>query len=43
VAPGRNIEVMVEAAVRNHILATSGNNATEKFIELQQLAINNQS
>jgi HPr kinase/phosphorylase len=43
VAPGRNIEVLVEAAVRNHILSESGNNATEKFIELQQLAINNQS
>ena len=43
VAPGRNIEVLVEAAVRNHILSESGSNATEKFIELQQLAINNQS
>ena len=43
VAPGRNIEVLVEAAVRNHILAESGNNATQKFIELQQIAINNQS
>ncbi len=43
VAPGRNIEVLVEAAVRNHILSVSGNNATEKFIELQQLAINNRS
>ena len=43
VAPGRNIEVMVEAAVRNHILSISGNNATEKFIQLQQLAINGQS
>ncbi len=43
VAPGRNIEVLVEAAVRNHILAESGNNATAKFIELQQLAIQNQS
>lgn len=43
VAPGRNIAVLVEAAVRNHILGTSGNNATQKFIELQQQAINNQS
>lgn len=42
VAPGRNIEVLVEAAVRNHILSTSGNDACEKFIELQQNAINNQ-
>ena len=43
VAPGRNIAVLVEAAVRNHILSRSGNNATEKFIALQQIAINNQS
>jgi HPr kinase/phosphorylase len=43
VAPGRNIEVLVEAAVRNHILRISGNDATEKFIELQQDAINNQA
>lgn len=42
VAPGRNIEVMVEAAVRNHILRNAGNDATEQFIELQQTAINNQ-
>ena len=42
VAPGRNIEVLVEAAVRNHILRTAGNDACEKFIELQQDAINNQ-
>ena len=43
VAPGRNIEVLVEAAVRNHILRISGNDASEKFIELQQDAINNQA
>ncbi|MBT8128888.1 MAG: HPr(Ser) kinase/phosphatase [Gammaproteobacteria bacterium] len=43
VAPGRNIEVLVEAAVRNHILRISGNDACEKFIELQQVAINNQT
>jgi HPr kinase/phosphorylase len=43
VAPGRNIEVLIEAAVRNHILSISGNNSTQKFIELQQDAINNQS
>jgi HPr kinase/phosphorylase len=42
VAPGRNIEVLIEAAVRNHILSLSGNNSTQKFIALQQLAINNQ-
>ena len=43
VAPGRNIEVLVEAAVRNHILAASGNKAAQKFIDLQQQAIINQS
>ena len=42
VAPGRNIEVLVEAAVRNHILRTAGNDATEQFIDLQQQAINSQ-
>jgi HPr kinase/phosphorylase len=42
VAPGRNIEVLVEAAVRNYILSISGNNSTQKFIALQQLAIDNQ-
>ena len=42
IAPGRNIEVLVEAAVQNHILSIAGNNATEKFIALQQIAINNQ-
>ena len=43
IAPGRNIEVLVEAAVRNHILRYSGNDATEQFIDLQQQAINNPS
>ena len=43
VAPGRNIEVLVEAAVRNHILSRSGSDATEKFIQLQQNAINDQA
>jgi HPr kinase/phosphorylase len=42
VAPGRNIEVLVEAAVRNHILCFYGNNSAQKFIELQQQAINRQ-
>jgi HPr kinase/phosphorylase len=42
VAPGRNIEVLVEAAVRNHILCFYGNNSARKFIELQQQAINRQ-
>lgn len=39
VAPGRNLAVLVEAAVRNHILRHSGHDATEQFIELQQRAI----
>lgn len=43
IAPGRNIEVLVEAAVRNHSLRYSGNDATEQFINLQQQAINNSS
>lgn len=42
VAPGRNIEVLVEAAVRDHVLRYSGNDATEHFISLQQRAISNQ-
>ncbi len=43
IAPGRNIEVLVEAAVRNHMLRYSGNDATKQFINLQQQAINNSS
>ncbi len=41
VAPGRNLAVLVEAAVRNHILRHSGLDATEQLIELQQQAISN--
>jgi HPr kinase/phosphorylase len=41
VAPGRNLAVLVEAAVRNHILRQSGQDATEQFIEMQQRAISN--
>lgn len=40
VAPGRNIAVIVEAAVRNHILTISGYNAAEDFINRQQELIN---
>lgn len=36
VAPGRNMAVIVEAAVRNHVLRQSGYNATEDFIQRQQ-------
>jgi HPr kinase/phosphorylase len=39
VAPGRNLAVLVEAAVRNHILRLSGYNATEKLMDIQQKAI----
>lgn len=39
VAPGRNLAVIVEAAVRNHILHQNGFDATEQFIGLQQQAI----
>ncbi len=40
VAPGRNLEVLVEAAVRGHILRASGYDAAQHLIELQQKAIN---
>jgi HPr kinase/phosphorylase len=33
VAPGRNLAVLVEAAVRNHVLLTRGINSTREFIE----------
>ena len=39
VAPGRNLAVLVEAAVRNHILRLNGYNATEELMDLQQKAI----
>src|SRR6476659_6648212 len=35
VAPGRNLAVLVEAAVRNHILITRGIDSTREFIERQ--------
>ncbi len=41
VAPGRNMAVLVEAAVRSHILRTNGHDAAEQLIELQQQAMNN--
>lgn len=40
VAPGRNLAVLVEAAVRDHLLIKNGYNASEDFIERQQNAIN---
>lgn len=39
VAPGRNLAVLVEAAVRNYILVSSGYNATSEFISRQQQAM----
>lgn len=40
VASGRNLAVMVEAAVRNHILLESGHNASDEFIRRQQQHMN---
>jgi len=40
VAPGRNLAVIVEIAVRNHILSYKGYNAAESFIQRQQDFIN---
>ncbi len=39
VAPGRNLAVLVEAAVRNHILITRGIDSTREFIERQEAQI----
>ncbi len=39
VAPGRNLAVLVEAAVRNHILLTRGIDSTREFIERQGAAM----
>ena len=36
VGPGRNLAVLVEAAVRNHILISKGYDASEAFIERQK-------
>lgn len=41
VAPGRNLAVIVEAAVRNHTLLNNGYDAGQQLIDLQQLAIDN--
>lgn len=41
VVPGRNLSVIVEAAVRNHILRLSGYNATDELMSIQQKAIDN--
>ncbi len=39
VAPGRNLAVLVEAAVREYILRSGGYNATSEFIQKQSKAI----
>ncbi len=41
VAPGRNLAVIVEAAVRNHMLRNNGYDASQQLIDLQQQAIDN--
>jgi HPr kinase/phosphorylase len=43
VASGRNLAVMVEAAVRNHLLMEQGHNASDEFVRRQQEFIDNQS
>lgn len=40
VAPGRDLAVIIEAAVRNHVLYLNGYNAAQDFIERQQALIN---
>ncbi len=39
VLPGRNLAVLVEAAVRNHILLTRGIDSTREFIARQEAAM----
>ena len=43
VAPGRNLAVIVEAAVRNHILRNNGFDASQQLIDIQQKAIEDNS
>jgi HPr kinase/phosphorylase len=42
VAVGRNLAVLVEVAVRNHILRLRGFNSTEEFVERQRLFMQDQ-
>jgi HPr kinase/phosphorylase len=39
VAPGRNLAILVESAVRNHLLKLKGYDATQMFIDRQQRAL----
>jgi HPr kinase/phosphorylase len=41
VAPGRNLAVIVEATVRNHILRHNGYDASQQLIDIQRKAIDN--
>ncbi|MEM1089525.1 MAG: HPr(Ser) kinase/phosphatase [Pseudomonadota bacterium] len=43
VAPGRNLAVLVEAAVRNHGLKMSGYDAADEFLKRHQQALKDQS
>jgi len=43
VAPGRNLAVLVEAAVRNHILITRGIDSTREFIARHEAVLRDQS
>lgn len=43
VAPGRNLAVLLECAVRNHVLREGGYNASEEFVEKQQLLLDRKS
>lgn len=43
VAPGRNLAVIVEAAVSNHILLNNGYDASQQLIDLQKQAIESDS
>ena len=43
VAPGRNLAILVETAVRNHMLRLKGYDAAEVFIERQRKAIEESS
>ena len=40
VAPGRNVAVIIEAAVRNHVLVLNGYSAADDFIKRQQDLMN---
>jgi HPr kinase/phosphorylase len=43
VAPGRNLAVLVEAAVRNHILITRGIDSTREFIARQEAVLRDEA